>query len=243
MEPHGVSSAAGQLVVALAALVATSTWLGISDWRSRTVGHGAIRACCAAAITVNALIAAMAIANAPAGIVDAITISKLMTGAIPTAIIIALLSGAVIAFWKLGLMASGDAYAIPAFLSILLFAATPVAVAAYFITAIACTAVVFVARNVINNARYKNMLYGPLLHKLYLMLFCYYGSSADFRYAFAYKAQDDDDICVRVKIRRDYDEDPFYQGKEKTWLVPGLPVLSGFAPATAAVIAATVLLS
>jgi hypothetical protein len=171
----------------------------------------------------------MAIANAPAGIVDAITIGKLMTGAIPTAIIIALLFCTVIAFWKLGLMASGDAYAIPAFLSMLLFVATPAAVAVYFIAAIAITTIIFVAKNVRNNTRCKDRLYGPLWHRLYLMLFCYYGSGSDVRYVFVYNGEG-------AKRKRDYDEEPFYEGEEKTWLVPGLPLLSGFAPAAAVIV-------
>ncbi len=241
MDLQGISFAAGELV-ALAGLLATSMWLGVSDWRTRSVGLGAIRASYLVAVAVNALIVVMTMTTSAAPVVD--TITKLVANAAPTAIMIVMLSSVVITFWKRGLLASGDAYAIPPLLSILLFAATPVTVAAYFITAMAGVAALFVARNVINNARYKDVLYGQLWHRLYLMLFCYYGSGSDIRYAFAHeRRQQQDGDYLEMKIRRDYDEDPFYQGKEKTWLVPSLPVLSGFAPATAAVIAATVLLS
>jgi len=228
---HGVSFAAGELV-ALAALLAASTWLGISDWRTRSVGLGAIRASYLVAVAVNALIVVIVTVATDLPAIDVLI--ELMLSAAPAAIMIMILSSVVITFWKLGLLASGDAYVIPALLSMLLFAATPAVVAAYFIAAIASTSAVFVARNVYNNARYRDKMYGPLLHRLYLMLFCYYGSGSDIRYAFAYeRRQQQDGEYPGMKIRRDYDEEPFYQGKEKTWLVPGLPVLSGFAPATA----------
>lgn len=242
MDLHGVSFAAGELV-ALAALLAASTWLGISDWRTRFVGLGAIRANYLVAVAVNALIVVIVTVTADLPAIDAS--SELMRSAAPAAIMIMILSSVVIAFWKLSLLASGDAQAIPALLSMLLFVAVPAVVAAYFIVAIAGTSTVFVARNICNNARYKNKLYGPPLHRLYLMLFCYYGSGSDIRYAFAYERrqlQQEDGDYLGMKIRRDYNEEPFYELREKTWLVPGLPVLSGFAPATAAVIAALVLL-
>ncbi|HXG06272.1 MAG TPA: hypothetical protein VNI77_02980 [Nitrososphaera sp.] len=259
------------LPVALAALAITSTWLGISDWRSRTVGHGVIRVCYAVTITINMLIAAAAMVSSPANnMADAM--SKLIAKAAPTAIIIALLSGAVIAFWKLDLLASGDAYAIPALLTMLLLVATPAVVAIYFIAAMAGMAATFVAKNTLNNIRYRDRLYGPPWHRLYLMLFCYYGSSSDIRYAFAYKRKQqqgkkndssDNDYdgdgngngngngngacgcgcCGNnndiSEIRRDYDGEPFYEGKERMWLVPGLPLLSGFAPAAALVVIAS----
>ncbi len=233
MDLHGISSAAGELV-ALAGLLAASTWLGVSDWQTRAVGLGAMRASYLVAVAVNALIIVIVIVTTDLPAID--VLSKLIVGTVPAAIMIVMLSCIVIAFWKIRLLASGDAYAIPALLSMLLFVAAPAVVAAYFIAAIASTVVVFVARNVYNNARYRDKMYGPLLHRLYLMLFCYYGSGSDIRYAFAYeRRQQQDGDYLGMKIRRDYDEEPFYQGKEKTWLVPGLPLLSGFAPATAVI--------
>ncbi|HEX7031956.1 MAG TPA: hypothetical protein VF172_03050 [Nitrososphaera sp.] len=229
MEPPGIYSAAGE-IVALAALVAASTWLGISDWRSRTVGIGSIRACYVVATAVNVVVAAMSMTTAAPAIDTTI---KLIVKAAPTAILIILLSCTVIAFWKLGLMASGDAYAVPALLSMLLFIATPAAVAAYFIAAMTTMLTIFAVKNVYNNLRYKGMLYGPLWHKLYLLLFCFYGSGSDIRYAFSLSRKQHNGDRVELKVKRDYDEEPFYEGKEKTWLVPGLPLLSGFAPATA----------
>lgn len=230
METTVFTTAAGQLA-ALATLMATSAWLGLSDWRSRTIGYSAIRICYVAAIAVNVLPFVMVVMaeHHPAGSMAG-AIGELITNAVPTATIIALLSGIIVMFWKLGLLASGDAYAVPAFLSMLLFVTAPAMVAVYFITAIAITAVIFVAKNIRNNMRHRSRLYGPLWHRLYLMLFCYYGNGSDVRYAFAYDGGSD---CTGIKIKRDYDEEPFYQGKEKTWLVPGLPLLSGFAPATA----------
>jgi hypothetical protein len=280
---------AGTTLAALAALVITSTWLGVSDWRSRTVGRRAILACYVVAIAVNALAVTTAATQQQAGdAAGAVDIYRLIRSPIPTtAIIIALLSGTVIASWRLGLLASGDAYAIPALLSMLLFVATPAAVAIYFIAAMAITLVTSITKNVYNNMRHKDKLYGSILHKLHLLLFCYYGSGSDAPYAFVYNNNDSDnkkydsgdgggrqqqeeeqqqqqrqdgsnggsDGCAgsgsgggmdgnavtkvgtgtgtgTIRLRRDYDGEPFYGGQEKIWLMPGLPLLSGFAPAT-----------
>jgi hypothetical protein len=279
---------AGTTLAALAALVITSTWLGVSDWRSRTVGRRAILACYVVAIAVNALAVTTAATQQQAG--DAAgAVDRLIRSPIPaTAIIIALLSGTVIASWRRGLLASGDAYAIPALLSMLLFVATPAAVAIYFIAAMAITLVASITKNVYNNMRHKDKLYGSILHKLHLLLFCYYGSGSDAPYAFVYNNDSDNkkydsgdgggrqqqeeeqqqqqrqdgsngggDGCAgsgsgggmdgnavtkvgtgtgtgtgTIRLRRDYDGEPFYGGQEKIWLMPGLPLLSGFAPAT-----------
>jgi hypothetical protein len=192
-------------MVALVALGGVAAFFGLSDWKKREVDlRGVLLAYCGATCVSAGLV-----------------LSGQATGIEPaTAFSIFLLSGAVFAFWKLGLLAFGDVVAIPAML-LMLLTSTALAVMLYFMTAMSFVVVIALAKNVRNNMRYRTETYGPWRQKIHLMLFCYYGDGT-VRHAFQYGGN---------ATRRDYDNEGYYAGKEKTWLVPGLPLLSGFLPA------------
>ncbi len=220
-------------LVALAALGTAAICLGVSDWKRRTVDLRLVLACYGLAACVNIAILAGSLADPDAEVSkqastmsthpesvgeSALETARSAAGSILTVL---LLSGAMVAFWRVGLLASGDALAVPAMLAMLPFAASPMKIILYFASAIVFVVVVFVAKNVRNNTRHRYAACGPLWHRLYLLLFCYYGNGESCRYAFRHSAM----------IRRDYDNELYYGGSRKTWLVPGLPLLSGFAPA------------
>jgi hypothetical protein len=129
-----------------------------------------------------------------------------------------------ISFWRADLLAEGDALAVPAMLSMLPLVASPLAIILYFVFAMAFVLALSVAKNVHNNMRHREAAYGSVWHRLYLLLFCYYGDGKSCRYAFRYSG----------KIRRDYDSELYYAESGKVWLVTGLPLLLGFTPATGA---------
>lgn len=143
-------------------------------------------------------------------------------GAAGSILTVLFLSGVMILFWRAGLLAEGDALAVPAMLSILPLVASPVAIILYFVSAMAFVLALSVVNNTRNNMRFRDITYGPFWHRLYLFLFCYYGNRDSCRYAFRYSG----------KTRRDYDTDVYYREGQKIWLVPALPLLLGFAPAT-----------
>lgn len=221
-------------LVAIAALGIVAICLGIADWKRRTVGLRVILACYVVAVCINSVfiltdilprpdtdISRQASASTwlPSAGESAMERMEPATGSILTVLF---LSGAMLAFYRLGLLASGDALAVPAILTIPVLVASPMQIILFFMSAMAFVLAIAIARNLCNNFRHMDRAYGCRWHRMYLMLFCYYGDGAACRWAFKYSGM----------IRRDYDSEPYYSGKEEMWLVPGLPLLSGFAPAT-----------
>jgi hypothetical protein len=223
----------GMELVALAALGSTAICLGISDWRRRAVDMYLIIACYGASACVNgAVILAGSLAGpdidsfmyAPTILLESAgaSVLQIVRPAAGSIFAVLFLSGVLIAFNRLGLLASGDALAVPAIISMLVLVASPIEIILYFSSAMTFVLALSGARNVRNNIRYRNAAAGRLWRRLYLMLFCYYGDGDSCRYAFRYSGP----------TRRDYESEPYYTGREKIWLVPGLPLLAGFAPAT-----------
>lgn len=213
------------ILIEFVALGVVAAFFSISDWKRREVDLRVVLLAYCAATVVNAGL----IFSGRAAIDKAAAFS------------IILLSGVMLPFWRLGLLAFGDVISIPAMLLMLLTVPSsslvggPLTVLLYFVIALAFVAITSLAKNLRNNLQYRSKLYGSLQQKLHLMLFCYYGDSSMLKHAFKY---DDDDLNnndkkkKKKKVRRDYDREEYYNGKEKTWLVPGLPLLSGFLPAT-----------
>ena len=226
----------GMELVAFAALGTAAICLGMSDWKRRTVDLLLVLACYGLAACVNIAILAGGLvgpdvdaskkASTTSTHMKSAGESALETvqGAAGSILTVLFLSVVMILFWRAGLLAEGDALAIPSMLSMLPFVASAVAIFLYFVLAIAFILVVSVVKNARNNMRHRDAAYGALWHRLYLLLFCYYGDGESCRYSFTYSG----------KIRRDYDGELYYRGSEKVWLVPGLPLLLGFAPATGA---------
>ncbi len=243
----------------LLALIAVSGYAGIMDIRTRMVTKHIIVASyiLAAASNVNAVVAEYGGAadqstqqppstpadqngfyNAPltypaiskADIATAIRgeESPLMLAAHAGQYIMAgVLSSAGLVIWKSRMLAAGDAVIIPAFLFTLApIAASPQMVAMYYVLAASSVLIASVTNNLRNNVHHRDRLYGPLWHRLYLMIFCYYGEYSVAKHAFVYGGN----------VRRDYDSEQFYSGSAKTWLMPGLPLLAGFAPAIVVVL-------
>jgi hypothetical protein len=228
-------------LVALAALGSISTYLGISDWNKRIVDLHGILVCYGVAVCINV----MSILTSSVIIISLVPNYDIVSWRAPTAstwqvntgesagttmvidhpsnsiLTVIFLSSMMFVFYRLGLLASGDALGIPAILAVLMLAAEPIEIITYFISAMVFVLAISVARNLRNNVRYREALHGPLVQRMYLLLFCYYGDNAACRYAFKYTRG----------VRRNYDSDSYYAGKEKTWLVPGIPLLSGFMPA------------
>jgi hypothetical protein len=225
-------------LVALAALGTAAVCLGVSDWKRRTVDLRLVLACYGLAACVNIAILAGSLAGPDADVSkQASTMSRdpasvgesaleTVRSAAGSILTVVFLSGVMVAFWRVGLLASGDALAVPAILSMLPFMALPSWIILYFVSAMAFVLLTSVVNNVRNNIRYRKAAYGSLWHRVYLIFFCYYGDGDSCRYAFRYSA----------RTRRDYDSELYYVGSTKTWLVPGLPLLFGFAPATAVLI-------
>lgn len=223
-------------LVALAALGTAAICLGVSDWKRRTVDLRLVLACYCLAACVNIAILAGSLASPDMDVskkastmsthMESVGESALETvrSAAGSILTVLLLSILMISFWRAGLLAAGDALAVPAMLSMLPLVASPLAIILYFVSAIVFVLVHSVAKNVCNNMRHGDAAYGALWHRLYLLLFCYYGDGKSCRYAFRYSG----------RISRDYDGELYYAESEKVWLVPGLPLLSGFAPATGA---------
>ncbi len=208
-------------LVALAALGTAATFLGLSDWKRRSVDLRWILVCYGIAACINGavVLADLAVSSSPqAAYRSATEAMKQSTGSV---LAVTFLSSIVVLLHRLGLLASGDALSIPAMLGVIMLVSQPIEIILYFASAMAIVLAFFVARNVRNNVRYRDRAGGPFLHRLHLVLFCYYGSGYTCRHAFKYARS----------TRHDYDNDPYYTGKEETWLVPGLPLLSGFAPA------------
>lgn len=210
-------------LVALAALGTVAIYLGTSDWKGRTVDLRLVLACYGLAACVNIAVSLaspdMDVSRKASTItakMESIGESVLETvrsaaGSILTALF---LSVVMIAFWRAGLLAEGDALAIPATLSMLPFVASPVAIVLYFVSAMAFVLLLSVAQNVCNNMRHRDAAYGALWHRLYLLLFCYYGDGKSCRYACRYAFKYSDKMC------RDCDGELYYTGSEKAWLVP-----------------------
>jgi len=220
-------------LVALAALGTAAICLGVSDWKRRTVDLRLVLACYGLAACVNIAILAGSLVGPDVDVskkASTTSTHKESAGesALETAysaagsiLTVLFLSGVMILFWRAGLLAEGDALAVPAMLSILLLMASPIVIILYFVSAMVFVLALSVAQNVCNNMRHRDAAYGALWHRLYLLLFCYYGDGDSCRYAFRYSA----------RVRRDYDDEKYYTGSEKVWFVPGLPLLLGFAPA------------
>lgn len=224
--------AAVVVAVSFAVLGVMSTYLGISDWKRREVELRQVLACYGISAACNA--AAVVVMAAMAGPPPAVTSSgQIVVADIASSTIVTVLflSGMVTVFWRLRLLAAGDALAVPAILSMLIFVAEPVEVILYFVAALMFVLAISLAENLRNNLRYRHMAYGPLWHRLYLLFFCRYGDGRQQStgHSFVYLPGR---VGANASSRRDYDKEPFYEGNEKTWLVPGLPLLSGFAPAT-----------
>lgn len=208
--------------------------LGLSDWKRRTVDLRLVLACYGLAACVNIAILAGSLVSPDVDVSKkASTTSTHMESAGESALeilhsaagsilTVLFLSGVMILFWRTGLLAEGDALAVPSMLSMLPIVASPVAIILYFVSATAFVLVLSVVNNARNNMRFRDVTYGPSWHRLYLFLFCYYGNRDSCRYAFRYSG----------RTSRDYDTDVYYRESQKIWLVPGLPLLSGFAPAT-----------
>ncbi|WP_148701809.1 hypothetical protein [Candidatus Nitrososphaera evergladensis] len=211
-----------------------SAYFGLSDWKTRVVDHRAILACYVLAVCVNSAI----ILTAAFTTIDKSTSSHESTISEWLAIIkesaiatilrahgsifaVLFLACTLFVFYRLNLLALGDALAIPAMLVMLLLAARPIEIIVYFVSALVFVLAISVGRNLGNNVRCREALNGPLRRRLYLLLFCYYGDGAACRYSFRYTGG----------TRRNYDRESYYVGTEKTWLVPGIPMLSGFMPA------------
>ncbi len=230
-------------LVALAALGSISAYLGISDWNKRIVDLHGIFACYGIASCINVMVI-LTNSHIISVVPDfdifswkAPTISAwqldIGKSAVETTSIIEIdhtagsiltviyLSSTMFMFYRLGLLASGDALAIPAILGVLMLVADPIAIIVYFVSAMVFVLAISVSRNLRNNLLCRQALNGPLWRRLYLMLFCYYGNGASCRYSFRYTGG----------TRRNYDSESYYIGTEKTWLVPGVPLLSGFMPA------------
>lgn len=221
-------------LVALAALGTAAICLGVSDWKRRTVDLRLVLACYGLAACVNIAILAGSLVGPDIDVSKkASTTSTHMESAGESALetmysaagsilTVLFLSVVMITFWRAGLLAEGDALAVPAMLSMLTLAAAPVAIMLYFASAMAFVLALSVAQNICNNMRHRDAAYGAPWHRLYLLLFCYYGDGKSCRFAFRYSG----------KMSRDYDSELYYAKSEKVWLVPGLPLLLGFAPAT-----------
>lgn len=208
-------------MVALVALGGITTFFSFSDWKKREVDlRGILLAyCVATAVNAGLVLLGRAAINPAA------------------AFSIIFLSSVLLAFWRHGLLAFGDVVAIPAMLLMLLTLPSSsssiggaLTVLLYFVAAIAFVAIISIAKNLRNNLRYRNELYGSLQQKMHLIFFCYYGDGGTLKHGFKY--DDGNDNSDNNKIQRDYDREEYYDGKEKTWLIPGLPLLSGFLPAT-----------
>lgn len=222
-------------LVALAALGTAAICLGVSDWKRRTVDLRAVLACYGLAACVNiAAILAGSLASPDVDVskqgstmsarLDSVGESALETvrSAAGSILTVNFLSSVMATFWRVGLLASGDALAVPAILSMLPLVASPSEIILYFVSAMSFVLLTSMVTNVRNNMRHRNAAYGSFWHRLYLLLFCYYGDVDSCGYAFRYSG----------RTRRDYDSETYYAGREKVWLVPGLPLLSGFVPAT-----------
>lgn len=222
-------------LVALAALGTAAICLGLSDWKRRTVDLRLVLACYGLAACVNiAAIPAVSLASPDMDVskkastitakMESIGESALETvlRAAGSILTVVFLSVVIIAFWRAGLLAEGDALAVPAILSMLPLVTSPSGIILYFMSAMSFVLVLSAVNNARNNMRFRDLAYGPFWHRLYLLLFCYYGNGDSCRYAFRYSG----------KTRRDYDTDVYYREGQKIWLVPGLPLLIGFAPAT-----------
>jgi hypothetical protein len=230
-------------LVALAALGSISAYLGISDWNKRIVDLHGILVCYGIAACINLMVILtnshiiLVLSDydiswkAPTAPAWQLNMGK-SAGATTTSIIdidhiagsiltVIFLSGMLFAFYRIGLLASGDTLGIPAILAVLILVAEPIKIIVYFVSAMVFVLAISVARNLRNNVRCREALYGPLRRRLYLLLFCYYGDGAACKYSFSYTGG----------TRRNYDRESYYIGKEKTWLVPGIPLLSGFMPA------------
>jgi hypothetical protein len=227
-------------LVALAVLGSISSYLGVSDWNNRSVSLHGILACYGVAVCINVM------AILTSGIIISVVPNfDIFSWRAPTAstwqvntneyvgastvidhvsfsmLTVIFLSGMIFAFYRLGLLASGDALGVPAILAVLMLVAGPIEIIVYFVSAMVFVLAISVARNLRNNVRCRDALNGPLRRRLYLLLFCYYGDGAACRYSFRYTGG----------TRRNYDSESYYIGTEKTWLVPGIPMLSGFMPA------------
>jgi|GEM_PF-3603381 len=229
-------------LVALAALGSISAYLGISDWNKRLVDLRGILVCYGIAACINVMVIPTSsqiisfvpdydiswkAAAVPAWQLDmskstgATTLSIDIDHASGSILTVMFLSSTMFMFHRLGLVASGDALGIPAILTVLMLVAEPIEIIIYFVSAMVFVLAISVARNLGNNVRWREALFGSLRRRLYLLLFCYYGDGAACRYSFRYTGG----------TRRNYDRESYYVGTEKTWLVPGIPMLSGFMPA------------
>jgi hypothetical protein len=229
-------------LVALAALGSISAYLGISDWNKRIVDLHGILACYGIAVCINVMVIltnshiisvvpdfdiSWKAAAEPAWQLDmgksaVATTSIIDIDQVSISIFtVIVLSSTMFMFYRLGLVASGDALGLLAILGVLMLVSEPIEIIVYFVSAMVIVLAISVARNLGNNVRCKEALNGPLRRRLYLLLFCYYGDGAACRYSFRYTGG----------TRCNYDCESYYVGTEKTWLVPGIPMLSGFMPA------------